>query len=599
LPETVQGLIAARLDMLSPEEKAVLQDAAVVGKSFWPVVVAAVGSHDSIEQALRGLERKEFVRRQRRSTVVDETEYAFRHVLVRDVAYGQIPRASRAEKHQRVAEWLESLSERSDDLAEMLAHHYLAAVEFAKASRTEDAGLFARARAALRDAGDRATTLNAFDAAARFYERALALAVDESERAELLFRQGRAQYLAFGEGGREPLEQAVAALLDRGDRLSAAEGESILADLDFLDGRHDLALERHRRAGGLVDDAPPSRLKGSVLVRFARFLMTAGDQQAISVGREALEIAEEMRSPELVSYALNVVGTARTNVGDDGGFEDLERSLAIAIDGDFAPEILRGYNNLASSLADYGELERSYELMNRGREAAERFGYLMRIRWFKVAAVEESYWSGRWDEAVNGADEFLEKEPGQLPYLEPSCLFHRGTILVARDDTARGLADTARAVELARTIKDPQVLFPALASRAAALFSSGDADEAARVADELLRIWRHGEKKLLAGDWVAPLARVLTAVGRGDEFIEAARSADAHTRWLDAATAFAGGDFVGAADLYQQIGSRPDEAYARLRSGIESEVRRALEFYRSVDATRYIREGEALLAATA
>jgi class 3 adenylate cyclase/tetratricopeptide (TPR) repeat protein len=598
LPETVQGLIAARLDMLSAEEKEVLQDAAVVGKSFWPVALSAVGSHDAIEQVLRGLERKEFVRRQRRSTVGDETEYGFRHVLVRDVAYGQIPRASRAEKHQRVAEWLESLSERSDDLAEMLAHHYLAAVEFAKASRTEDAGLFERARAALRDAGDRATTLNAFDAAARFYGRALALAVDESERAELLFRQGRAQYLAVGEGGREPLEQAVVALLDRGDGLSAAEGESILAELDFLDGRHDLALERHRRARRLVDDAPPSRLKGSVLVRFARFLMTSGDQQAISIGREALEIAEEMRSPELVSYALNVVGTARTNAGDTGGFEDLERSLAIAIDGDFAPEILRGYNNLASVLASYGELDRCSELVNLGREAAERFGYLMRIRWFKVAAVEGNYWSGRWDEAVNGADEFLE-QPGQLPYLEPSCLFYRGTILVARGDTGRGLADTARSVELARTIKDPQVLFPALGFHASALLASGYADEAARVADELLRIWRSGEKEYPAADWVAHLAVVPTAVGRGDDFIEAARSADARTRWLDAAAAFAAEDFVGAANLYRQIGSLPEEAYARLRSGIESEVRLALEFYRSVGATRYIREAEALLAATA
>ena len=135
LPETVQGLIAARLDMLSAEEKALIQDAAVIGNVFWPKALRTIGQHDSIEETLRSLERREFVRRQRRSTVGGETEYAFRHLLVRDVAYGQIPRAARAEKHRRAAEWLESLSERTDDFAEMLAHHYLAALELTEATR--------------------------------------------------------------------------------------------------------------------------------------------------------------------------------------------------------------------------------------------------------------------------------------------------------------------------------------------------------------------------------------------------------------------------------------------------------------------------------
>ena len=69
--------------------------------------------------------------------------------------------------------------------------------------------------------------------------------------------------------------------------------------------------------------------------------------------------------------------------------------------------------------------------------------------------------------------------------------------------------------------------------------------------------------------------------------------------WLDAAKAFVAGDCIGAAELYAEIGSVPYEADARLRSGRADQVRRALDFYRSVGATRYIREGEALLAATA
>src|SRR5439155_8293318 len=111
MPANVQGIIAARLDSLGSDEKRLLQDAAVVGKVFWTGALAAVNEREPVplEGRLRSLTRKEFVRRERRSSVKDETEYAFAHALVRDVAYGQIPRAERAEKHRRAAEWIETL----------------------------------------------------------------------------------------------------------------------------------------------------------------------------------------------------------------------------------------------------------------------------------------------------------------------------------------------------------------------------------------------------------------------------------------------------------------------------------------------------------
>ncbi|MBA3427444.1 MAG: guanylate cyclase, partial [Actinobacteria bacterium] len=110
LPESVQGIIAARLDLLAVDEKELLQDAAVVGKVFWLGAVASLGDGRErwlVEQALHGLERRELVVRERRSSVAGESEYAFRHVLVRDVAYGQIPRAARGTKHVAAAGWIE------------------------------------------------------------------------------------------------------------------------------------------------------------------------------------------------------------------------------------------------------------------------------------------------------------------------------------------------------------------------------------------------------------------------------------------------------------------------------------------------------------
>ncbi len=88
LPESVHGLIAARVDALPLAEKALLQDAAVMGKIFWS---GALGGNGALPERLHSLERKDFIRRERQSSVAGELEYAFRHVLVRDVAYGQIP----------------------------------------------------------------------------------------------------------------------------------------------------------------------------------------------------------------------------------------------------------------------------------------------------------------------------------------------------------------------------------------------------------------------------------------------------------------------------------------------------------------------------
>ena len=120
------------------------------------------GSAFALDEPLHALERKELIRRERRSAVAGETQYAFLHALVRDVAYGQIPRAQRVDKHRLAAEWIEALSsERSEDRAEMLAHHYREALALAFAAGVDATTLRAPARAALVEATERANALNA------------------------------------------------------------------------------------------------------------------------------------------------------------------------------------------------------------------------------------------------------------------------------------------------------------------------------------------------------------------------------------------------------------------------------------------------------
>jgi class 3 adenylate cyclase len=232
LPESIQGIIGARLDLLAPPEKRLLQDAAVIGKVFWPGAVTTLGGmpgDGELEEYLHELERKQFIRRERRSSVAGEMQYAFVHVLLRDVAYGQIPRAARAGKHAQAAGWIESLG-RPEDHAEMLAHHYLSALDLARAASRDTADLAPQARTALQRAGDRAFALMAFPAAADYYRAALALWPQDGQeqRAGLLLLQGTA-LLEAGEA-----QQAEAVLAEGSKEAAAARLPALQARIRVL-----------------------------------------------------------------------------------------------------------------------------------------------------------------------------------------------------------------------------------------------------------------------------------------------------------------------------------------------------------------------------
>src|SRR5439155_9513350 len=172
-PESLQALIAARLDTVSSDRKALLQDAAVVGKVFWAEPLVAMGGRDAPEvaEALHDLARKELIRPSRVSSMEGQDEFAFWHVLVRDVAYAQLPRAARAVKHREVAAWIEeSGGGRVEDHAEVLAHHYTRALRLAEACGESElaAELQAPALRFLVAAGDRALGLDVAGAETSF-----------------------------------------------------------------------------------------------------------------------------------------------------------------------------------------------------------------------------------------------------------------------------------------------------------------------------------------------------------------------------------------------------------------------------------------------
>jgi tetratricopeptide (TPR) repeat protein len=613
LPENVQGIVAARLDALAAEDKRLIQDAAVLGKVFWSGALAVMNGLQrwTVEESLHRLERKEFVRRERRSSVATETEYAFRHVLVRDVAYGQVPRALRAEKHRLAAEWIEALSTDREDRAEMLAHHYLSALEFARAAGQEVESIAERARVAVREAGDRAYALNAVAAAAGFYREAIELsAAHHPERGRLLARYGRALVLSdWRADAVSILEEATDSLLAAGDREEAAEAVVTLGTLHWYRSERDRASPRFEHAAALIEDAAPSSVKAAVLSELARFAMLGDeDAKALDLGSQALHMAEELGLNEVAARTLNTLGVSRVKLGDRGGLAEIARSIEMSESG--SPEITRGFINLASTLGELGELRRSIELHEEGLREAERLGAPGPVRWLRAERVWDEYLTGRWNEAMEHVEDFLaDAETRERHYMDVAVWEVRALIRLARGDGTGALADSEHVVDLARAAQDPQVMYPALSFQSRIRLAANRRSEAAASMDELLALLRSSRSGIMSY-WTSALVVVLTALGRSSDLEGAVENTMVATRWLNAARGYADGKFEEAADLYGEIGSVPDEAYARLRAAevlveagrrveADAQLQRALAFYRSVGATAYIREAESLFAASA
>jgi tetratricopeptide (TPR) repeat protein len=606
LPETVQGIIAARLDALAPEEKALLQDAAVIGKVFW------LGALGASEQQLHPLQQKEFVQRARRSSVESETEYAFKHLLVRDVAYGQVPRADRAEKHVRTAEWIQSLG-RPEDHAEMVAYHYVNALELARAAGQDVSGIAGRAQAALREAGDRALALNALPQAENYFREALALAdASDAEYPDLLLRLGRTLYLRHEEG-EEELAEARDRLLARGDSEAAAEAMLIVADIFWKRGGSDEAIAHLEEARTLVADAPPSRIRLSVLGEVARYEMLADENEAaIETGTEALRLATQLGFDDLRARVLNTVGSARSALGDRTGLAEIEESITVAARANAIAEVLRGHNNLGTMQLVFGEVDRAIAAAKETRRLAEHFGHYGQARFIEGGAdVGVPYTLGRWDEALGNADRYLAwVEQGSSHYQTPVACTVRGLIRLARGESEAAVADVERALEVVESFRDPQIVQPTLGMSSFIFLSIGEERRAAEVAADAIGHLRAMPQLAFAGVELHYLTWVALALGRAAEVSEVAERDPVDSGWLRAVRAIAESDLFGAAEIFDEMGALSAAAFYHLRAAehlvaegrraeADEQLRPALAFYRSVGATRYVREGEALLAATA
>jgi class 3 adenylate cyclase len=588
LPESVQGVIAARLDALPRGEKELLQEAAVHGKVFWLGGLATDGASEAV---LRALERKDFVRRERRSAVAGDVQYAFQHVLLRDVAYGQIPRRERAEKHRRAAEWIEGLG-RPEDQAELLAYHYTQALELSRAAGLEDdPQLVARAADALGAAADRAFSLAAYEAAAASYAEALELLPPgDPARPELLLRRGRTM-LVLGTGGPELLTEAIDGFRALGDAENLAAALSLASRLAWYSGDRAATDRFQAEALAAVADRTDSPARAEALTHQSGYMMLGGQfEESIRVGAEALPLVTVLGLDDLLARLHVVVGTARCCVGDSGGLAEIEEGIAIARAAGNVDLVAGGHDNLASELQVFARIPEARRVWHAGLEHSERYGLGRALRNARAMSAAWAYLDGRWDEAVALSDEMIaEAEAGKVDYTDPIMYAMRAWIRFARGDDAGADADSLKAGELARA-SDLQAQAAGYPVRAAIAAAHGRRDEADELADAFFA----------AGPSIVPafcspfptLAEAAWAfadLGRGDELVSVTLDGSPiETGWTQAAREIVAGEPARAAETIAALGHPAAAAYARFRAGAAALRAEADAFHRAARADRYL-----------
>ena len=409
VPETLQALIAARLDGLAPTDRSLLQDAAVLGQSFTLAGLAAVSGEEPglLETRLRDLERLELVAQEVDPRSPERGMYAFVQALIREVAYGTLAMRDRRARHLAAARFFESLDDQ--ELAGALAAHYVAAYRSAP-DGPEGLAVATQARIALRAAAERAEALGSLRQAVTFLEQALEVSTDDAERADLLDRAGEvATAAARSDLAIEFLVQSTEIRSHLGDRVALARTV----------GLHGAALTeaRHREAavalvqpaveslGDLADHPVGIQLMSSL----GRNLMLSGEYQAALVMTDrALAAAERLGLARIAAEALATKGQLAMYLGRQWEARALLEGARILADEQNLPVIgLRAMNYLASTIA-HDDVAAALQLERATVELARQLGRRSAELTALGNAAEDARRTGEWAWAISELETALQ-----------------------------------------------------------------------------------------------------------------------------------------------------------------------------------------------
>jgi class 3 adenylate cyclase/tetratricopeptide (TPR) repeat protein len=632
VPETVQALIAARLDTLPSERKALLHDAAVLGKVFWAEGVATMGGRhpDEVADALHELARKELIRSVRNSSVEGQREYAFWHVLVRDVAYAQIPRAERGRKHQAAAEWIEQLAgDRVADHAEVLAHHYREALALARTAGIPEERVVEGAQRFLIEAAERAERLDRAAAESLYLEALSLLESEDPRRTQVL---GRLGWLAFWAGHFKQAEERFRAAITGADGVGRpAAAVDAIAGLSYLysasgeTGRADDLLEQWVRR---LDSGRPDPVLGSLFSEFARRHMLAGryDECALWADR-AIEVHRTAGNRAAIVRPLQFRGAGRLSGSDfQGAVADMRESLRLSLELGLGIETNYAYVNLSNFVWWLEGSRPALELIDSGIEFAKRRGLEHTMMYTRAERLWLLFDLGAWDELLDEADELARWEQdatgGAIGTVGAIALPFKASVLVRRGETDDARALTSAYVDRLRQIGDPQNLVPSLAIAAVVALGSADPARALSLVAEIDEVagddsieWRHfclaeATRVCMAAGDLGPARRLRQSSTKTTPRNEISRTA------ADAILAEASGALTDSARLYgdaaarwKEFGNVPEQAHALLgegrvllalgRPGAAESLHAARDIFASLRYRDPLAEAEALLTQAA
>ena len=411
VPETLHALIAARLDGLAPEERRLLGDAAVLGKTFASQALAALSGLESekLEGLLTAMVRREVLGLQSDPRSPEQGQYTFLQDLLRHVAYETLPKRERREKHLAAAEHL-SATLGEEEVSEVVASHLLDAYRLDPEAGDTD-GLRRQAHEALLHAGSRAGSLGASTEARRYFEQAADLGAEPHDRATALSRAGEMALAAADTDGASRLfEQAINLYESIGDTHAAARASSLLGMVQNRLGRHEQAIERLEQAYSVIGEDEPDADLAFLLTRLGGTHFFVGNlERASELTERALDVAEALQLPEHLARAWNLkaILVAQRRPQEARGL--LQLALDTNLEHEFFQNASVVYNNLSDTAFRRDRYAESLTHLEQSLELARRIGDRIR-EW---SALGETTYAlamlGRWDEALARMDEIPDE----------------------------------------------------------------------------------------------------------------------------------------------------------------------------------------------
>ncbi len=580
LPDSVQAIIASRLDLLDPGDKALLQAASVVGRVFWAGALSFLRDLDNgtVRDTLIRLSRRELLRPVRRSSMQGQEEFIFTHVLARDVAYSQLTRSERARLHRETARWLEAVSgERAIDVAELLAHHLTTALDL---TPTENQELLERAYRFLMLAAERNESLD-MEASGRFARRAAEVATDSGERARALLAVGHSQTGTVDEA-LGVFTEAAQLFEEAGDRLGQAEALDGRCGLEWWAGDREASDESRQQALALIEGIPHNRTTARILAGSAANLQLGGrEEEALETVELALEAARIAGDNTAYAKAIRVRGSALGQLGLDGG-DDVLEALRIDLDLGNTREVMSGYNNRATFLGWVGDAREARDVIDEAIAYAEQRGASASVEWSKMTKCEAIIQLGDIDGVKALAEELIESDDARGgSQVGVFARAWKATVLWCRGDVDASWALAQELLPQARDIGDPQAMIPASSNSVLYAYSAGAYDALPELIDEFMEVGL--ANRGFVGNGLAWAAPAMIQQGRTDDL----------ERLLDAATGASTPWLVASWDavrgLVDEARGEPGQGLERMLPALEIGDELGLKFHTTrirIDAAR-------------